>query len=157
MNAAIHHVRPLTRDDIPQCKAICEQAFEEGGYTYDVVAEIERSLGEPYFNQPYYYVYDDGHVKGVAAFANSGWDDSVYGVFSCYISKEYRGIGIGKELTSFRLQKILQLGGQIVFATTKETWHLERFGFKVIDSPYGDWKLMQLNIVVSAHDVDNLF
>ena len=69
----------------------------------------------------------------------------IYGLINCYVSIGYQKLGIGKQLTEFRINRIKELGGKVIFSDTQKEWHLERFGFKTIESPFENWVLMQLN------------
>ena len=94
-----------------------------------------------------FYVYEENNIiKAICGLCNSLQDYQTYNLISCYVKPNFQGFGIGKKLVDFRLKKIRELKGQLVFSTTKETWHLERFGFKKIESPYKYYKVMQLNI-----------
>lgn len=138
-------IRPLTPSDIPTCVELCENNFKLLDFNYDIgkelLAQFDNNIREIEF-----YVYDDGVIKGFAGLANCWFDDGVYGLCSCYVHVDHHGLGIGKELTEYRINRIKELGGEIIFSTTKQPWHLERFGFEIIKSPYKEWNLMQLNI-----------
>lgn len=140
-------IRRLNYEDVDVCNSIFSINFGIEGYSYDIKSELLSSFIKTQFIIPEYYVYEEENIiKGVGGLNNVGWDDSVFGICSCYILPEFQSKGIGKTLTKFRIDRIKELGGEIIFSTTKKVWHLERFGFKVINSPYKTWKIMQLNI-----------
>ena len=139
-------IRLMTLEDIPACVKICEKNFKQLGYSYDTKKEFESMFYVQNYIRPLFYVWDDGIIKGVAGFNPCGWDDSVFGICTCYVDPEYHNQGIGRALTQHRLDEIKKMGGEIIFSTTKQIWHLQRFGFEVIKSPYTEWSVMQLII-----------
>lgn len=139
-------IRKLEFQDIKKCVSICESNFIVDGYSYDTKMEFQSQF-ENNNNQLEFYVFEeDGIIKGVGGLANCWFDDGVFGLCTCYVLPDHQGKGIGKKLTEYRINRIKELGGEIIFSTTKKTWHLERFGFKIIESPYEKWSLMQLII-----------
>jgi len=142
-------IRKIKDTDIARCLGICQENFEMLGYNWiDYVKErFKESLDENNIAELEFYVFEeDDTVKGVAGITNSMFSGSIYGLIGCYIDIKFQNLGIGKALTEFRINRIKELGAQIVFSSTQKEWHLKRFGFETIKSPFENWTLMQLNI-----------
>lgn len=143
-------IRKLEENDIPVCVAIAREAGAGG--------RIERYLNEQFtlhedsvFMIEFYVYEENGIIKGLGGLCNSLQDYQTYTLFTCYVKTEFQGQGIGKALTEFRINRIRELKGQLVFSSTYEPWHLERFGFKKLETPYNTAKEkplipMQLNL-----------
>lgn len=141
-------IREFRIEDLERCVQICNDNFKELGYSYDIRKELELSLIEKQYVKPYYFVYEENNfIIAILGFSESGWNHTSYGLCPCYVDKNHHHEGIGKKCTEFRLNKIRELGGKSIFAVVQKQnkWHLERFGFKEINSPQeDDWKIMQL-------------
>lgn len=140
-------IRKLEKRDIKSCVEICENNFKLLGYHYETEKEFLAMFSEN-INQLEFYVYEEnGIIKGVGGLANCWFDDGVFGLCTCYVEPKYQKQGVGKELTEYRINRIRELGGEIIFSTTTQVWHLKRFGFEILKSPYEKWNLMQLNLL----------
>lgn len=138
-------IRRLERKDIQACVELCELNFKIEDYSYDVRKELAQSFNDNQFIKPEYFIYEeDGIIKGLAGFSETGFDNGVFGLFTCYVHPEYQKTGIGRKLTEKRIELIKNKNGDVIFSTTKKKWHLERFGFIEIKSPYKEWSIMQL-------------
>lgn len=137
-------IRKLQKEDIQTCVEICENNFKLLGYHYETEKEFLAQFNDNIREIEFYVYEDNGIIKGVGGLANCWFDDSVYSLCTCYVKPEYQGQGVGKALTEHRINRIKELGGEIIFSTTKQVWHLKRFGFEIIKSPYETWNLMQL-------------
>ena len=142
-------IRNLEKSDINECIEIFKlNQPTEGWLDYPenrLIQEIEASFLDNHFCKPEYFVsIMDEKVVGFAGFGQLGFDDGVYGLFWIQVHPLYQKIGIGKKLTEIRINKIKKLNGELIIATTKKIWHLERFGFQQV-SPRGDgYYLMQM-------------
>ena len=120
-------------------------SFAASDYRYDVVHALRSHFVEDGFVKPEYVVFEDeGIIKGVAGFSRSVFDSGVYGLFMCYVHPQFQNEGIGRALTEARIDMIRKQGGLSILSTTRKVWHLARFGFREISSPYPDWHIMQL-------------
>lgn len=139
-------IRSLTKLDIPRCVEICNLNFIQLNYSYDVEKELNTQF-QSNFVTPEYYVYEeDNIIKGLGGLSSVGFSKSIYGLFTCYVDPKFHYKGIGKALTEFRINRIRELNGYIIFSITRQVWHLERFGFVIIPSPYKTWYLLQKDI-----------
>lgn len=139
-------IRKLKLSDINKCIQICEKNFKIEGYSYNVEKDLKFQFQENNINLEFYIFEENNIIKGLAGLSNCWFDNQAFGLFTCYIDPIYQNKGIGKKLTEFRINRIKEIGGRVIFSSTKKPWHLERFGFKQIKSPYDDWKIMQLII-----------
>ena len=138
-------IRLLEEQDIEACVAICEMNFAGSDYRYDVLHALRSHFAEGSIVKPEYVVFDDnGMIKGVAGFSRTVFDSGVFGLFMCYVHPDFQNEGIGRALTEVRIEMIREKGGLSVLSTTRKMWHLERFGFQPIATPYSDWHIMQL-------------
>ncbi|HEY1041457.1 MAG TPA: GNAT family N-acetyltransferase [Candidatus Paceibacterota bacterium] len=140
-------IRNLTLSDVPEIIEIFKFHNQSEGWNESLerfTHELHESLNSQEFTKPYYVVYENeqGSILGFGAYSNTGFDDGVYGLFWGIVHPEHQGKGIGKALTEERIQRIKQAGAHIILSTTKKTWHLERFGFKVIESRDDGYYLM---------------
>ena len=135
----------MREQDIEACAEICEMNFARSDYRYDVLRALRSHFTENSFVRPEYVVYEENDtIKGVAGFSQTVFDSGAYGLFMCYVHPDFQQQGIGKALTEVRIERIRKKGGLSVLSTTRNAWHLERFGFQPIASPYPDWQIMQL-------------
>lgn len=135
-------IRKLEKADIPACVEVFQKKFTE--YSRDVEKEMLAQFKNNIFDLEFYLFEEDTIIKWVASRSNCMFDDSVYGLISCYVLPEFQGKWIGSRLTEFALKRIKELWGEVVFTTTKETEFFHKFGFEVIKSPYDDRRIMQL-------------
>ena len=136
-------IRKLKKEDIETVSNICKVS----GATYDAESEIKLMFECLRKNLEYYVYEEDNIIKGVGGLEGCLFDDEVFCLLTCYILPEYQSKGIGKKLVEFRLNRIKELGGTTILASTQKRWHLERFGFTTNKYEGSDWYLMQLNIV----------
>ncbi len=140
-------IRKLEKTDIPICIDICKRCFAIEKYEYDIEKDLLSQFNNTSSIIIEFYVYEDkGVIKWVAGISNCLFDDGVFWLSTCYVDPQYQWLWIGKELVEYRIKKIKELWWEIIFSTTQKTRHLERFGFKKIESPYKTWNLMQLNL-----------
>jgi ribosomal protein S18 acetylase RimI-like enzyme len=138
-------IRPLQLKDIEACIAISKLIFKAENYEYDVGRYLRSHFAADQFIRPDFFVCDrNGITEGLIGFSETGFDSGVYGIFMCYVHPDFQNRGVGKALTAKVLKEIKARGGLSVLATTRKSWHFERFGFKKTNSPYPDWDVMQL-------------
>lgn len=137
-------IRLLEQKDIPACVELFYKSIESP--PYDVEKELHEQFRDTIIKPLFYIFEEDNIIKWFGGLANCRFDDEAYSIGICYVLPEYQWQWIGKKLVQYRIDKIKELGGAVIFSTTQKTWHLERFWFKEIDSPYTKWHMMQLVI-----------
>lgn len=153
-------IRKLEQADIPQCVEIFRANKPiEGWNDYPesrLVFELNAAFIENTFCRPEYIVATiKNEIVGFAGFGQLGFDDGAYGLFWIQVHPKYQGIGVGFKLTKYRLAKIVSVKGELIIATTRKKWHLERFGFKEVLSRGGGYFLMQLQILPNYQPAKN--
>lgn len=126
-------VRKIEFKDINECIKIAKIIFNTEDYSFDIEKELKAAFdyNNIQFTIPEYFIFqEDNIIKGFAGLSNSGFDNQIFGFFSCYVLPEYQGKGIGKKLTEARIKRINDIGAEMILSTTRKPWHLERFGFK---------------------------
>lgn len=135
----------------------CVEIFDKTApHKYD----IRRELSEPLlinsvFHHEYFVICDTydrntgGHVIGFGGINNVGFDDSIFGIVACYIdpkfqfnSNQSKNGGFGTALVNHMLERIKNLGGEVVMLTTLTPEFFARFGFVPINTVKG-WSIMQ--------------
>ena len=144
-------VRKLLPKDIPSIIEIFTFHNTAEGWNEAIdhfTNEITTMFSDSYFIRPVFIVCEnnEGKIIGFAGYSNTGFDDGVFGLFWVMVHPEYQYQGVGKLLTEERIREIKEIGGGVIFSTTRKTWHLERFGFKSIAPRGDDYFLMVLII-----------
>jgi N-acetylglutamate synthase-like GNAT family acetyltransferase len=144
-------IREAKWNDIETCAEIADFAFLEESYFYPVENEIRNSLineVQPGSFYHKYFVYEHVHkIIGFAGLMNTGYDNSIYGLCSCFVHPTFRGMKVGYELTNYRLAVAKHKKAKIIQSTTQKNWHLERFGFvETVHDFENGWNLMQLKM-----------
>lgn len=137
-------IRLLNKNDIPVCIEIFHKSVEHT--PFDIKQELQEQFKETIFAPEFYIFEEDNIIKGFGWLANCRFDDEAYSIWRCYVLPEFQWKWIGKTLTQHRIDRIKELWWTVIFSTTEKMWHLERFWFKEIDSPYKKWHMMQLVI-----------
>lgn len=137
-------IRLLRLEDIDTCVHIFEKSIESD--PFDIRKEFLEQWNKT-TNSPEYYIFEeDNIIKWFWWLANCRFDDEAYSIWRCYVLPEFQWKWVGKTLTQHRIDRIKELWWTVIFSTTEKMWHLERFWFKEIDSPYTKWHMMQLVI-----------
>ena len=135
-------IRILDKKDIPTCIEIFHKSIESE--PFDIQKELEEQFNETTISPEYYIFEENDIIKWFGWLSNCRFDDEAYSIWRCYVLPEYQWKWIGKKLVQHRIDRIKELWGTVIFSTTQKMWHLERFWFKEIDSPYTKWHMMQL-------------
>ena len=128
-------IENLKKSDIDECVEIAKIIFNIDNYSFDIKKELLLAFDDNQFTKPEYFIYrEDNIIKGFAGLANTGFDNQIYGFFSCYVLPQYQFKGIGKKLVEARIQRLIELKAEMILVTTQKIWHLERFGFEIIET-----------------------
>jgi len=116
-------IRPMQRVDVSEVLRVMEPYITQGV----LVPRDTRSLEEEY---PDYVVYDmDGRVHGCAALHE--YPDTQGEIAGIAVDRGFAGMGIGKRLVLYLVEKARERGLKRVFALTTQTadW-FEKLGFR---------------------------
>lgn len=144
-------IRKLSKIDIPACVEIFKlnMALEnwENYPDENLIRELNAAFETNIFCIPTYYVAEwRNDIVGFAGYGRLGIDDGLWGLFWINVHPNHYNKGIGEKLTTIRIDDIKKNDGEIILATTKKIWHLERFGFKKVIPRGDDYYMMMLDL-----------
>ena len=137
-------IRLLEKQDIATCIEIFHKSIESN--PFDIKQELEEQFKDTILAPEFYIYKEDNIIKWFWGLSNCRFDDEAYSIWRCYVLPEFQWRWIWQLLVQYRIDRIKELWGTVIFSTTQKKRHLERFWFKEIDSPYTKWHMMQFVI-----------
>ncbi len=131
-------VRCLMYSDISECVEIYKLNYPNDSQEWinSLKHELNQGFNTFQFTLPRYFVsIIEGKIVGFAGYSDVGFDADIFSLLWCNVHPDFKGKGIGKKLTERRIKEITDEGGKKILSSQAKSvkWHLERFGFEVID------------------------
>jgi GNAT superfamily N-acetyltransferase len=136
-------IRDLKLTDLDVVRSIVKQNWNEN-VSYKATSEI-REMFNPYAkSKPHYLVAEvEGEVVGYAGFRDAWLMSHAYELIWINIRRDHQLQGIGSALTKARIDRIKQMGGQIILLMTQKPDAFR--GFDKLQNMDG-WWLMSMKL-----------
>lgn len=136
------HIRTPNYADMERCCNLVRDNW--GRETADRCREqfIEHWKGGKYAPVYVVAVDDEDKVIGFAAYHRTMLMKGAFDLIWIAVDPEVQGKAVGKALTDFRLNDIVELDGQMIQLVTQKPGYFSRFGFFKLHHLGNDWYLM---------------